>query len=135
MGQCGCGEVPIENAVKLPKGEVVAYHVYRGCADCFSGPGISIYVYPNTKSEFLEHAKIDDFTPDEFGGNHGYGISFGLFEVKDLCAESVELQKEARIGRGRDDYRSLDDWLSDYGLRLIQGAMRRSAERIKKAGK
>lgn len=135
MGQCGCGEVPIENAYRLPKGQVVAYHVYHGCEDCFSGPGISIYVYPNSKSEWLDRSKIEDFTPDEYGGNSGHGISLGLFEVDDLRAESVDLSKEAGIGRGRDDYASLDDWLADFGLRLIQGAMDRFTKRMDKMQK
>lgn len=130
MGQCGCGETSVENAYKLPKGTVIGYDIYRGCAGCFAGPAISIYVYPNAKSEWLSHAKIEDFTPDEYGGNHGHGINVAFFEVEDLKEESVELAQEADIGPGDDQYATIADWLDDYGLRLVQGAMRRFTKRM-----
>ena len=68
MGQCGCGDTYIEHAYELPAGHVVAYDVYHGCSECFSGPGLNIYVYPDRKSEWLRTAKIEPFEPDEFGG-------------------------------------------------------------------
>lgn len=129
MGQCGCGETNPERGFKLPSGAVVAYDIYRGCDGCFRGPAVSVYVYNNGKSEWLRHAKVEPYKPDEYGGNHGHGICFGLFEVSDLRAEAVELTKEGSIGRRQDQYASLDDWLEDYGLRLIQGAMRRFSKR------
>src|SRR4051812_4848038 len=131
MCQCGCGEFPVENAYELPDGQVVGYGIYRGCADCNPGPGISIYVYPDRKSEWLEQAEIEPYEPSEFGGNGGSGISFGLFEVEDLQAEAKDLTdgEGATIGRGRDQYRNIEDWLEDYGLRMVQGAMRRYASR------
>lgn len=134
MGQCGCGDVYIENAYELPGGQVVAYDIYQGCRDCFSGPGLNIYVYPNRKSEWLETAKIESFQPDQFGGARGAGISVGLFEVADLISEAKELTEIGSIGEGPEDYANLGDWLDDFGLELIQGAMRRFHERMKLKG-
>ncbi len=130
MCQCGCGEIPIENGAVLPNGSVVAYGIYRGCDTCFSGPAVTVSVFNNARSEWLMHAKLEDFVPDEDGGNHGRGINVGLFEVQDLKAESIELSKEAKVARGGDNYATIADWLDDFGLRLVQGAMRRFDQRI-----
>ena len=134
MGQCGCGDTCIERGYRLPDGTVVAYDVYRGCQDCNPGPGISIFAFPSAESGrmWLDEAKIEPYTPDEFGGNHGHGISFGLFDVQDLRAEAKEIVavESGEIRADEDGYTTLDDWLSDFGLMLIQGAMRRYSKRI-----
>ena len=39
MCQCGCSNPYIEHAYELPNRQVVAYDVYHGCDQCFSGPG------------------------------------------------------------------------------------------------
>lgn len=141
MCQCGCGDTNLEKGYELLGGTVVAYDIYRGCRDCNPGPGISIYAYPNRKvgRMWLSGVKIEQYTPDEFGGNHGYGISFGLFEVEDLIAEAKEIvaTESGEVGllkdEDEDDYLSLEDWLSDYGLMMVQGAMRRYRTRMEKA--
>ena len=135
MFQCGCGDTYIEKGYELPDGTIVAYDVYHGCQDCHPGPGISIYAYPNRKAGrmWLSGAKIEKYAPDEFGGNEGRGISFGLFEVEDLVAEAEELVtvESGEIGPSEDQYATIQDWLNDFGLRLVQGAMRRYPQRIK----
>ena len=73
----------------------------------------------------------------------GAGISVGFFAVDDLKAEAAELAKRGDIGPGQDQYANLVDWLDDFGLDLIQGAMRRFHEHmegraktaVKKGGK
>jgi hypothetical protein len=122
--QCGCGDTEIDKAYALPDGTVVAYDIYQGCKDCFSGPGVAVYLYPNRKSEWLRDVKIGKFKPDEYGGNGGMGISVGLFDVEDLKAEADELE-------GIENYADLSEWLDEFGLDLIQGAMRRFQKRIK----
>ena len=127
MGQCGCGEVPVERGFKLPSGAVLGYMVYRGCRDCHAGPAVTIFVYPNGKSEWLEHAKIEPYKPDEYGGNHGHGIPIAFFEVADLI-EAAKSIGETRMSR--DGYRSVEDWLHDNGLLMMQDAMRLFTKRI-----
>lgn len=127
MGQCGCGETNIEKGFTLPSGVVVAYHVYRGCPDCFSGPGISVYIYPNKKSEWLQHAKLEPFTPDEYGGESGHGIPISFFEVKDLIASAKQI---GGTEMSEDGYETVEDWLYDNGLEMMQDAMVRFRKRM-----
>lgn len=94
MCQCGCSNPYIEHAYELPNRQVVAYDVYHGCDQCFSGPGLNIYVYPNKKSEWLRSAKIEQFKPDEYGGDGGSGIAINFFEVTDLKAEANEMEQQ-----------------------------------------
>lgn len=132
MGQCGCGETVPENGFKLPSGLVVAYDVYRGCRDCFSGPAVCIYVYPNAKSEWLQHAKIEPYKPDEYGGNHGHGIPVSLFEVEDLINAAKAI---GELKTSRDGYLTFADWLEDNGLRMMQDAMRLFTARMERLAK
>jgi hypothetical protein len=131
MCQCGCSNPYIEHAYELPNRQVVAYDVYHGCDQCFSGPGLNIYVYPNKKSEWLRSAKIEQFKPDEYGGDGGSGIAINFFEVTDLKAEANEMEQQGcTIGPADNQYATLQDWLDDFGLDLIQGAMRRFQKRM-----
>ena len=130
MGQCGCGETNVERAFKLPTGVVVAYDIYHGCDECFAGPGVTVFVYTDDTSEWLESAKIEKYEPDEYGGNRGTGIPISFFEVRDLIEAAkniggVELNED-------DGYESVDGWLEDYGLQMMQDAMRIFEKRIKK---
>ena len=86
---------------------------------------------------WLDGAKIEKYIPDDFGGNHGFGISFGLFEVKDLEAEAKEIiaKESGEIDPDGEGYTTIQDWLNDFGLVMIQGAMRRYPKRIKEEEK
>jgi hypothetical protein len=129
MCQCGCADTWIDKAFKIPSGVVVAYDVYYGCRECFAGPGLTIYVYPNAKSEWIRDVKIEPYIPDEYGGESGHGIPVSFFEVQDLvkAAESIGGTKLEE-----DGYDSVTAWLEDYGLEMMQDAMRLFTERVKK---
>lgn len=131
MCQCGCGEFPVTHAYELPSGEVIGYGIYRGCSDCFSGPGVSFYVYPNAKSEWPEQAKMESYAPDEYGGNQGTGIAVSFFEVRDLIKATKEIGGEL----SDDAYSSVEEWLEDYGLQMMQRAMELFTERCAKLTK
>jgi len=75
-----------------------------------------MYVYPDDKSEWLEGAKIEAYKPDEFGGNSGYGISISFFEVRDLI-------KAATAFGDYEGYNSVEEWLEENGLQMMQDAM------------
>lgn len=132
MGQCGCGEIPVENAYKLPSGEVVGIAIYRGCDDCHAGPAVDVFVYPNAKSEWVRDAKIEKYKPDEYGGNHGHGIPIAFFEVRDLIKAATAIG-----GTNLDDegYNSVEDWLEENGLRMMQDAMRLFEKRVEEIKK
>jgi hypothetical protein len=123
MGQCGCGDTSIDQAFKLPSGIILATDVYRGCRECHEGPGVSVYVYPSRKAGrmWLDGIKAEAFVPDEYGGNSGKGIAVGLFEVRDLREAARGI--DAKIGDGENDYATIDDWLHDFGLQMVQDAM------------
>ena len=132
MCQCGCGEFPITDAYKLPKGEIVGIGTYRGCSDCFAGPGFAVYVFPSKHAgkEWLREARMEDYKPNEFGGNGGRGISLSLFEIRDLCEalKTMEpLYKDSEFGD-----QTLNEWLEENGLEMLQKAMKLFTERVEK---
>lgn len=136
MCQCGCGEIPIEDAYVLPGGVVIGIRVYDGCEDCDTGPGIDISVFPSRNSEWLECAKFHALNPDQFGGVVDDwklpGLPIGLFTPMDLCSAARELEEECgSVGQGRDDYPTVRDWIADHGIRLVQIAMRNFSKRAK----
>jgi hypothetical protein len=125
---------PVTEAYRLPKGDVIGIGFYRGCDDCFAGPGISVYVYPSKRAgkEWLEGAKMEDYKPDEFGGNGGSGISLSFFEVRDLVAAAKEIGTEIR---GEDWEMTVEEWLDENGLEMMQKAMRLFEKRIEELRK
>jgi len=132
MCQCGCGEFPITEAYKLPKGEVLGIGFYRGCEDCFAGPGVAVYVFPSRRAgkEWLRDVKVEDYKPDEFGGNGGRGISLSFFEVQDLreAIKTMEpMYKNSEFGD-----QTLDEWLEENGLEMMQKAMKIFTDRVEK---
>jgi len=129
MCQCGCGEFPVTQAYRLPKGQVVGIGIYRGCSDCFAGPGIAVYVYPSKRAgkEWLEGAKMEDYKPDEYVGNHGRGISLSFFEVRDL----IEAAKAIGTRLEGDGWEmTIEEWLEENGLQMMQDAMELFERRI-----
>lgn len=129
MCRCGCGEFPVTEAYHLPKGDVIGIGIYEGCADCFVGPGISVYVYPSRRSgkEWLEGAKTQDYKPDEYGGNSGSGISLSFFEVRDLVAAAKEIGTQLH-GEGWE--MTVEEWLEENGLQMMQDAMKLFKTRV-----
>ncbi len=124
MCQCGCGDTAIERAFKVDRGPTIGYQVYRGCKDCHAGIGVDLYFYNSEGARDWCRGSVTEKAPkgDEYGGNNGAGIALPLFDVADLVEESKSLEPIS-------EYDSLADWLEDFGLDLIQGALRRSHER------
>jgi hypothetical protein len=145
MGECGCCEVPISQMVALPCGSVVTLGVYRGCTDCGLGMAVVVKFWDS-----MEHA--DDWafgltpetiTPDEYGGNDGFGVVQGLFDFEDLYAAARAIEAAGAVVNSRDpgyddedegdedgdddedSYESVALWLEDHGLELLQDAMAR----------
>ena len=134
MGECGCGNDVGDRAVRLPNGVVIVFGVYRGCENCFDGPGYALFFFdtPTHANNAFPYLKQERLKPDEYGGHEGAGIGAGLFENCDLCAAAAELWKQGSIGEDMDQHETLADWLEDFGLELIRGAMSRFDARLKK---
>src|SRR5204863_6247814 len=87
MGQCGCADMSIEQAWRLRDGTILALDEYHGCETCHQGIGVMLYFFPPNQEEWLEDVTIETAPePNEFGGNHGLGISVDLLHVEDLLA-------------------------------------------------
>lgn len=129
MCQCGCGDTAIEKAWKLPNGNVLAYQQYRGCRECFAGPGVSLLLFDTPKSEWLEGVKIQSIKPDKYGGDGGHGLAFSFFEVQDLQKQAAEMEEGDAVTE-YSGYGGLSEWLNEHGLELLQGAMRKFEARI-----
>jgi len=125
MCQCGCGEMPIEKAYALTRRCVLGIKVYEGCRDCFPGLAVDISVFNSAGVEWLDHFEREEIDrtvkPDEYGGNGGRGIPVPIIDVECLRDQARELVKADPI----KGYRTLDAWLEEYGLALLQGAARK----------
>jgi hypothetical protein len=127
MGQCGCGDNGPDEAYELPSGVVVATELYQGCPDCHQGPALTVSVFDNKESVFLNGMEPEPFTPDECGGNvtaqknnlRFPGINIGVFEVEDMKL-AVEQHMDV------DPNMSLEEFFDDSRLvvQIIQDAMR-----------
>jgi len=122
MGQCGCGDSDIDRAYELPNGNVVAYDVYHGCRDCHAGPAVSVSIFDNRKAIWLDRVKIEKYKPTEDGGNDGRGIGIAFFEVEDLI-KAAQAIGGTSLEEDEDGYPSVEDWLADNGLEMMQDAM------------
>ena len=137
MCQCGCAEKPFAEAFQITGSKVtIAYQIFPGCGDCDYGPGVAFSLFDSPKVEWLDGVRIQKIKPDEYGANEGIGISVGLLDLQDLRKAAKELWAEAQIRPGDDNhYASLDDWLCDYGQRMLENAARLYMERVARVKK
>ena len=130
MCQCGCGERPVDEAYELTKHCILGVKIYDGCEGCFQGLAVDLTVYDSKSVEWLRHLKIDKTVkPNEFGGsNPACGIPIPVIDVRALREQARELEEfDPMESRG-----TLDEWLEEYGLELLQGAARKFAARFAK---
>lgn len=138
MCECGCGDFRIDRGFRLPDGTELTYRIYHGCQECFGGPGVDISVF-TPGNPWTQDCDLVEFKPTEDGGTEAdnkqarVGIPIALFEVQDLrsAAKEIEAKEGAEIGPGDEQYATLDDWLYDFGLEMVQVALRKFKERTK----
>lgn len=133
MSQCGCGDTDIREVHRLAGTEAsIGIQKYYGCRECFEGPGVMLYLLnPKGLSDWvMPGIEAREISPDEFGGNEGRGIRVPIFEIKDLVKATQTLIDTGDIA-DMEDYAGIEDWLSDYGLAVVQEAMRICGERMK----
>jgi len=133
MGQCGCGDLVIDSARPIAGTDIVlAVDEYQGCNYCHTGLMPTLHFFdPKGWKEWGEGAELGEpITPDEFGGDRGYGWRIPLIGKAELvkAARVLVAEEGEPFGQGEDGYATLADWLEDYGLRLLQEAMRQRAK-------
>lgn len=127
MGTCGCGEYFPSMQYSI-RGCVVGIVLYPGCDYCQDMIGVDPYFYTKD-SEFIGGHETRKVTPDEYGGEGAQAIP--IFAVEDIREAAKRIA--APIDPNKEDaYETLDEWLADHGLEVLQSAIRICAERIKK---
>jgi hypothetical protein len=127
MGQCGCGEYQPERQYSV-RGCVFGIVLYPGCDYCAETLAIDPYFFTKD-SEFIVDRPTENVKPDEYGGPLGLG--FEIFSVADLREAAKECDPVIDPNK-QDAYSNMEDWLDDYGLQLLQGALRKCRERVKR---
>lgn len=121
MCECGCGEFEAHKAV-LVGDNVIAFEIYQGCDSCDTGIIFTAHIFTKEEAEhwLINTSDLKQFKPDEFG--HAQ-IDFPLIGKDDV----VKWAKEHEIdenGNTIEDYMSLEDYLEDRGLEMLQGGLR-----------
>lgn len=128
MGECGCGDWEADVIYRVKKPCIIGLRVYRGCRDCDTGVGVALDFF-TPKSEYIRDCDVSyDAIPDEYGADLP---GLPLFEVGDLIEASRTI--DSKVGNGGNDYATIQDWLYDNGLTLIQEAMAIRDKKTKKA--
>jgi hypothetical protein len=99
-------------------GNVIIVDEYHGCDDCGTPLGLSLHIFsPKEAKEWLDEPVSEVFEPkpptawDE--------RCFGFVGKDELVAAAAEFEEDYA------QYDSLSDFLSDFGLRLLQSAMKK----------
>lgn len=139
MGQCGCGDMHLIAAHRVAGTEnVLAVDEYWGCRECgtpiaitlryFDAPGWldwGRWYHPPGRDA---HATPEpEMAADEYGGEEGFGWAFPLIGKAELVQAAREGEELKRVRL--EDYATLADLLSDWGLELLQEALRQRSER------
>lgn len=125
MGQCGCGDYQPARQYRV-KGCVVGVELYPGCDYCTDQVSVAVHLF-TPSSPFAGSHKTETVQPDDDGACLP---AIPVLSVADLRAafKAMECQYDPA---DPDGYATLDDYLHDYGLRIVQEAIRLCAQRCK----
>lgn len=112
MGECGCGEITDYKAVAVGDA-VLVLEIYHGCRYCKEGIGVSLNAFTREGAKRFFGEDFPELIPDEYGESM---IAVPLIEPKDLLVNKDALEDIK-------NYDTVEDWISDYGLDLIQSAL------------
>ena len=129
MCECGCGEYCPAKEYSI-RGCVVGIELYPGCRDCDTGLAIVPHFFKKG-SPFVMTEKPQSVTPDEDGACLPM---IPIFDVEDLKAAFKE-QDCQYDPTDADGYATLDDYLDDYGLSILQKAIEIRRGKSKKGEK
>lgn len=137
MGQCGCGDMNLTAAYPVAGTDaVLGIDEYWGCRECGTPLGIVVLLFdPKGREEWVEVSGLKlgpAFEAGEYGGGPAgelFGLTLPFVGQDDLVAavrEGEEL-KNVRL----EDYETLADLLSDWGLELLQEAFAHRKRQMK----
>ena len=117
MCECGCGNMNPIAAYKVG-GNVLIVDEYHGCSDCCTPIGLSLHIFsPKEAKEWLDEPVREIFKPmPPTSWDERY---FSFVGKDELVAAAAEFEEDYQ------QYDSLSDFLSDFGLRLLQSAMKK----------
>ena len=117
MGSCGCGDINPISAFRVG-GNIMIIDEYNGCKDCGTPIGLTIHLFsPKEAMQYLDKPVSEVFKtlpPTSWDER-----SFGFVGRDELVAAAAEFENDYR------QYDSLSDFLSDFGLNLLQAAMKK----------
>jgi len=126
-------DMKIDQAWRMPDGNVLAFSLYPGCEECFRGIGVVIYVFDK---EGERHWLGDVETPalpkaDEFGGNEGMGISIPIVDIDKILdhARAIDV-----VDDDISDYETTADFLDDKLQRILHWNSRETVATWRKSG-
>lgn len=129
MCECNCGELNLVAAHPIEGTDaVLGLHLYPGCSGCGTPIGVTAHLFDpegwrDWGTEGFSGIKLGEpIKPDAYGGCDGYGLRLPLIGKAELvkAARTDEELKEIDLS----DYDSLGDLLEQWGLVLLQEALR-----------
>lgn len=130
MCECLCSVTRGDIAIKT--GDAwVTIDGYGGCEECAKLIGIDVSVYTAKGAlEFASDVPFAHIEPDDHGGPNGQKVAcFEMFSIEDLAEAGMLLGL-----RPDPDYDNWRDFMGDYGLKLVQSAMKLCAIRKRHQG-
>ncbi len=123
MGECGCGEMNIVDSF-LVGDKVIAVDLYHGCRYCSENPlGIVLHIFTKKQAKEWDINPKEQFKPGEFGSSER---PFPFIGKQDLMKACKIYEEEFNT------YSSLSDFMEDFGLIILQLALKTSWETFKK---
>lgn len=124
MGACGCGDNPPREIYQVGRGQFLGLAPYLGCSYCDTGIGYDLtFLDEKGLKDWADGVPTEKIDFDEFGGTNN-GLMLGCIGADELRKAARALVETQEIDGTLEEYGTIDDWLSDFGLRLLQEAFR-----------
>ena len=122
MGECGCGDFHLYDSYRLGD-YVLAIEIYKGCSYCNTGLMVGLHLFTDAEARSYDIEAHKEFKPDEYGHSQ---IDFPIIGKDDIVKAAQKLVTEF------SEYGNLEDFLSDYGLELLQSGIVNRLEELRK---
>lgn len=124
MGACGCGDNSPDKVYRIGKGRFLGVAAYLGCSYCGTGVGFDLtFMNAAGRKLWADRIKVETL---EFAENpaDGSSLMLGCVGLDELREAAAKMQADKRMERGFRGFRTVEDWLDEHGLELLQEAFR-----------